>query len=715
MATLQQTLLDAVIRKMPAGVIVAEAPSGKLIAINDGVEKLFRHPPLYSTHIDEYAAWKGFHPDGRPYEPHEWPLARAIERGETVEREDIRILRGDGTYGMVRLSAAPVHDASGTVTAAVVTLTDITDQWREQDSLKLFSAASAILGQSLDSGETVSRLARLAVPGFADLSLVYLLDGEELRRHEAAAADAKLQEGLLAIWKRFPPSTAVLAPIVASGTARFHATIGEGDWDAIPDPEHRRMLRELGFRSVIHVPLRAVGVYGVMSFIRVHAVYDETDVVVAEELGRRAAAAVEKSLLFEAERGHRLRAERSEQRIADLQLLTAALATAMSVDDVATEVTKVLERVVNAHGIVLTLRGEDDELHVIRAVGFAEEAVQRFRVMALDLPLPLPTAVRTRQAVWKRNRNDLIMEAPLLESVPIGGRAWAALPMELHGRAIGAIGFSFSSEQAFEEEEQKFLLSIAAQCAIAIERARLFDSERRAREEAERASRAKDEFLAVLSHELRTPMTTVIGWADFLQMTHGHDVELAKAIEALRNSAKLQAKLVDDLLDVSRIVSGKLRIRMVDTELTPIVANAIGDVRISAREKGIGIDEQLSRQPLPIRGDPDRLRQIVTNLLVNAIKFTPYGGKVTVEARNARDAAEVVVSDTGEGISADFLPHVFDRFRQASVGDSRRHSGLGLGLSIVQHLVERHGGTVHAESDGLGKGARFTVRLPKRD
>ncbi|HEY0140759.1 MAG TPA: ATP-binding protein [Thermoanaerobaculia bacterium] len=714
--TLHRQLLDAVIRQMPAGVIVAEVPTGRIIALNESAHTIWRRTAPQSQSVDEYASYEGFHPDGRPYRPDEWPLARAILHNEVVQREEVRILRGDGTYGVIRISAAPIHDEAGQTVAAVVTFIDITDDRRERESLAILGAASAIVGESLDSGETVRRLARLAVPGFADAAFVYLLsDTMRLQRTEAAAADPELKARLNALWERFPPSPEPLQHVLESGTVQLHEQLTEADWETIADPEQRRMLRELGFTSVINVPLRvSERIYGVMTFVRVDATpnFDRHDVALAEEIGRRAAAALEKSVFFEAEREHRLRAETSERRIADLQSLTSALATAITIDDVANRITNVLERVVGARGIVLVIRDETrDVVRVVRAVGFDEATVEGFREMPLHSQLPLTMAVATARPIWKRNRAEFVLNAPILESVPTTSRAWAALPLGLDGHAIGAVGFSFSEEQPFDEDDQNFLLGIAGQCAIALERARLFESERHAREEAERASRAKDEFLAILSHELRTPMTTVIGWADFLRMTHADDPEITGPIDALRNSARLQAKLVDDLLDVSRIIANKLTIRVAETDLSTIARHAIEDVRMSAERKGVELGEMLDER-VPISGDPDRLRQIVTNLLVNAIKFTPAGGRVTVQVQYVDGWAELRVSDTGEGISPEFLPHVFDRFRQASVGDSRRHSGLGLGLSIVQHLVERHGGTVGASSEGLGKGATFTVRLP---
>ncbi|MCU1246053.1 MAG: rpfC2, partial [Acidobacteria bacterium] len=327
--------------------------------------------------------------------------------------------------------------------------------------------------------------------------------------------------------------------------------------------------------------------------------------------------------------------------------------------------------------------------------------------------LPLTAAIRDSRPVWLASRREAFEQFELLRAVQdeLPSKAWAVLPLEVHGRATGALGLSFAEEQPFSDEDRNFLMSLAGQLAIAIERARLFESERTAREEAEAASRAKDEFLAILSHELRTPMTTVIGWADFIKMTHGDDPSLAAPVEALRTSARTQAKLVDDLLDVSRIVTGKLRMDKRETELTAVVRAAVESMRMAAQQKAVNLVLHLPDPPVPYYGDPDRLGQIVTNLVNNGIKFTPPEGRVAVSVVDRGEEKDIVVEDTGEGISADFLPHVFDRFLQASVGDSRRHAGLGLGLSIVQHLAQLHGGRVRAESDGLGKGARFTVTL----
>lgn len=247
------------------------------------------------------------------------------------------------------------------------------------------------------------------------------------------------------------------------------------------------------------------------------------------------------------------------------------------------------------------------------------------------------------------------------------------------------------------------------------ERAELLRREHEAREAAEAANRLKDEFLAVVSHELRTPLNAVLGWA---RMTTSRNLEgqsLAHALETIERNAAGLALIIDDLLDVSRVVAGRLELLSEPVDLVAVARAAIDVIRPVALEKGI--DLQFSPDPDAgelVTGDPGRLRQVIDNLLVNAIKFTPGGGRVEVSARRVNAAVQVSVSDTGEGIDAAFLPFVFDRFRQADAGTARQHAGLGLGLSIVRQLVERHGGTVHAASDGKGRGATFTVELPIR-
>jgi signal transduction histidine kinase/CheY-like chemotaxis protein len=225
------------------------------------------------------------------------------------------------------------------------------------------------------------------------------------------------------------------------------------------------------------------------------------------------------------------------------------------------------------------------------------------------------------------------------------------------------------------------------------------------------ASEAKDRFLAVLSHELRTPLTAILGYATLVRKGKLDAAGVDRALEVIERSAKLQRKLIEELLDVSRIISGALRLEIRPMVLGPVIEAAVADVRLAARTKGIGLDLVLLEEAA-ISGDPLRMQQVVSNLLVNAVKFTPAGGRIEVRLGMLGPEVQIVVRDTGSGIRREFLPYVFDRFRQDDATEARPHGGLGLGLAIVRHLVSLHNGSVHAESAGEGRGSTFTVSLP---
>ncbi|HET6344370.1 MAG TPA: hybrid sensor histidine kinase/response regulator, partial [Myxococcota bacterium] len=235
-----------------------------------------------------------------------------------------------------------------------------------------------------------------------------------------------------------------------------------------------------------------------------------------------------------------------------------------------------------------------------------------------------------------------------------------------------------------------------------------------ARQQAEAANRTKDEFLATLSHELRTPLNAILGWVQVLRTGKLDNEAAARALETIERNARSQAQLIADLLDVSRIITGKLRLDFKPVELPRIIDAALESVRPAADVKDIQLGIHIAPISSPVLGDADRLQQVVWNLFSNAIKFTPRGGRVEVRLRQAGKNAVIRVTDSGIGIRPDFLPYVFDRFRQAESTSTRSHGGLGLGLSIVRHLVEHHGGTVEVESAGEGQGATFSVQLPLR-
>ncbi|HWW75831.1 MAG TPA: ATP-binding protein, partial [Pyrinomonadaceae bacterium] len=294
------------------------------------------------------------------------------------------------------------------------------------------------------------------------------------------------------------------------------------------------------------------------------------------------------------------------------------------------------------------------------------------------------------------------------------------------GEVIGGLFFGHPDAGVFTERHARIVEGLAAQAAITMDNVRLFEAAERARAQAEasaaekerlyrearEASRLKDEFLATVSHELRTPLTAILGWAHMLRTGQFTGGSAANALETIERNARSQAQLIEDLLDVSRIITGKLRIDVRPVDPNSFIEAAVEAVRPAAEAKGVRLQKVMDTGVVSVSGDPVRLQQVVWNLLSNAVKFTPRGGRVQVRLERVNSHIEVCVSDTGAGIAPEFLPHVFDRFRQADMGTTRHHGGLGLGLAIVRHLVELHGGTVRAESPGEGQGATFTVLLP---
>jgi len=331
--------------------------------------------------------------------------------------------------------------------------------------------------------------------------------------------------------------------------------------------------------------------------------------------------------------------------------------------------------------------------------------------------------LRTGQETWERLGNadrdlcsDLVQDvitsgAPkLIEHVTGARDIRSALIVPLvvvpGDRPLGALTLAMSqSRRVLSERDRPVVEDVARRAAMAIEHARLYD-------DAQKANLAKDEFLAILSHELSTPLTIILGWSGILSREDVSKEELLQGVESIRAGALAQAQLIDDVLDLSRVTTGKLRLDLQPVSIGQVVADSLTAVRVAAAAKRIEIIAPDTTTAGTVLGDGNRLRQVIWNLLTNAIKFTPSGGKVTVELENTPASVRLIVTDTGKGIARDFLAHVFEPFRQADASTTRVHGGLGLGLAIVRHLVEGHGGTVAAFSDGPDRGARFVVELP---
>ena len=350
--------------------------------------------------------------------------------------------------------------------------------------------------------------------------------------------------------------------------------------------------------------------------------------------------------------------------------------------------------------------------------GLAFEARARHGYKS-DAPSGAPAVIRSRQpvVVSPATGDDLARAAQNPEQLAIfrqlGVRSWMIVPLMAREHAMGAVTFVITeSDRRYERNDLLLAQIVASQVAFTRASARTHQEVNAAREAAEAANRAKDQFLGTLSHELRTPLNAVLGWTSLLQQRQLSADQEERALQIIQRNVDAQMRLIEDLLDMSRIVSGRLRLVVRPVDLSTIVEQAVDAVRPAADAKSIRVQTVLASPAGPVRGDADRLLQIMWNLLSNAVKFTPKHGRVQVQLQHVASHVEIVVSDTGQGIRPDLLPFIFDRFRQGDSTTTRPHGGLGLGLALVRSLVELHGGTVFVESQGEGQGATFVVKLP---
>lgn len=368
--------------------------------------------------------------------------------------------------------------------------------------------------------------------------------------------------------------------------------------------------------------------------------------------------------------------------------------------------------------VYLALEGQEISSALIAHVDPEKEFLaQQIEIRPEDLSSETLPVVRVFQSGTPELFDDLseeelrttVNDAQKFEALrQLGLRSAVVVPIPGRHSVLGVIGFASPKSGRYTSTELIFAQDLARRISLALENARLY-------REAQEANRAKDEFLATLSHELRTPLNAILGWTQILRAKRLDEVTTARAFEAIERNAKAQAELIEDMLDVSRIITGRLRLELQPVHLSHAVEAALDSVRPTADAKGVRLECELESDAGTISGDQHRLQQIVWNLLSNAVKFTPASGLVTIKLEYSESEARLTVSDTGKGISSAFLPYVFDRFRQAETMVSRTASGLGLGLSIARHLVELHGGIIEASSEGEGRGATFTVTFPLRE
>ena len=415
----------------------------------------------------------------------------------------------------------------------------------------------------------------------------------------------------------------------------------------------------------------------------------------------------ERNQLLVREQAARSEAEHSTQMIRRLQRVTDSALSHLSIDDLLREMLVRIQEVLGADAAAILLATEDRKYLAGRiAIGLEEEARVR---------IPMGRGVAGQIALSRQPLvvDDLSQTEVVSSMLSENARSLVGAPLMVENRVIGVIHVDTVEAHRFTQEDVSLLQLVADRVAPAIEHARLYEAERQSRIDAETANRMKDEFLATISHELRSPLNSILGWISLLREGNLGAQATRNALETVERSARTQNRIISDLLDVSRIINGQLRLNIRRVEPTAVVEAGVEAIRPAANAKGIQLKVELAPNSGAIAGDADRLQQIVWNLVSNAIKFTSKGGTVNVTLERAGHQLVLTVSDTGLGIAPEFLPFVFDRFSQGDGSSTRRQGGLGLGLAIVRHLVEMHGGTVHAESEGVGKGSVFVVRLPR--
>ncbi len=468
------------------------------------------------------------------------------------------------------------------------------------------------------------------------------------------------------------------------------------------------------FLSLLFFVVSRAQVLARMSAERAAAGLKESESTVRKSLAEREAA---ENAVREADQRALLEYERLLARIS---LLAQALGTARELNAIFRALREFTDVSVPCDGFFVSLY---DPMRDVRTACYgwgdgAEVDVSELPPMPVTAHGPNSRAVRTGEVVITDNYMVAQRGHPTVVVGPDNGlrpETSMAVPMAVMGRIIGTIEVQSYQAGVYRPEHVTAMSMAANLTAVAIENVRLLKLERTARQAAEESNRLKDEFLATVSHELRTPLTAILGWSRLLEDGSVDDEVSKQAIETICRNAKAQAQIVDDILDVSRIITGNLYFDLHPLQLGPVVKNAINVVRPTADAKGIKIDARIDSTTAMVSGDANRLQQVIWNLLSNAVKFTDNGGRVTVKLSQVGSTVEIAVSDTGQGISREFMPYVFDRFRQADSTTTRHHGGLGLGLAIARHLIEIHGGTIKAESDGEGRGATFTIKLPVID
>jgi PAS domain S-box-containing protein len=641
-----------------------------------------------------------------------------IRRGETVGHFETVRRRKDGTLVPISLSVSPIRAADGRVIGASKIAHDTSERTRVESALvdsqaaqddlqrRLLAlvAASATLLHSPRVGDVLTAIVRLARELVtADAHAVWRLDTASGRW--GIGAQAGVSDAFAAdIIKSYHGTSVTAVPFAEPLNAEDVRSIG------MPDERREAYDRE-GIRSMLAVPLlvRAQASGTLVFYCRERHRFSEVEVQVARALANLSAAAITTAELYDEQ-------QRSHEQATFLARAGTVLVSSLDYQATLPAVAQLAVPHI-ADWCAVDLAGDGGAIERL-AVAHVDPAkmdlARKFQERYPDdprSPYSVAHVIRTgAPAILYEVTDEMIAAAARDAEHPravraLGVRSFMCVPLLAHGRTLGAITFvSAESGRHYAPSDLRLAEDVASRAAMAVENARAYD-------EARRANRVKDHFLATLSHELRTPLNAILGYARMLRRGMLTGDKVARGLEIVERSATSLTQIVEDVLDVSRIISGKIRLNVQPVDLPAIVNEAVAAILPAADAKAIRVQTAVDPEARPVSGDPDRLQQVVWNLMSNAVKFTPQGGRVDVRVQASGAHVDLIVSDTGIGFPPEFASHMFERFRQADSGFAREHGGLGLGLAIARHLVELHGGTIHAASAGTGHGATFRVRL----
>ena len=669
----------------------------------------------------EYAelGWMAaIHPDDR--ERVQQNAERAVRGGSPLTIE-FRIRRADGVYRCHLIRAVPVVEDERVV-EWIGTATDIEDARRAADDL-------TAMGERLLAEQRDLRARLLALTERAD-SLLSTRDEAGARAAVVDAAERVLPGDAYAVWALDPArgewrivysrglSPSYAAQQVEGDMVTFAQPLAVDDIDENPLVQMRRdAFRAEGIAALLTLPLPINGERRATLVIyhRSRHSTTETELRVGMALGQIGAAALSNAETNAERDRAKAAAERHALRMAYLADASAALG---SLDYEATlrQVAQLtVPRITDWCGIdVVQPDGSVQRLvtaHVDPAKIELAQRLQERYPPDHSAPTGLGNVLRTGVAEFYPFISDETLvgaardEEHLAILRELGLRSVLIAPLTTRGRMLGAITFvSASAGHPISEDDVTVLTEVARRAALAIDNARLY-------RDVELANRAKDEFLALLSHELRTPLNAIMGWSHMLRQGLPSDMQ-QHALDVIGRNAQTQKQLVEDLLDVARIAGGRIDLERAAIDLREVGRTAADSVLPAAQAKGLTMAIETSREPVMVEGDANRLQQVTSNLLSNAIKFTEAGGRITLRVSSASGEATLSVADNGAGIAREFLPHVFERFRQADASLTRNYAGLGLGLWVVKQIIDAHGGKVRAESEGPGAGATVSFTIP---